>query len=157
MPQGEKSMAERVQFDFMLQNVNLLYLGLKVLILLDQTYVSRFWTQFEAWLSMQKPSASGLTPAQDEDGVPRRFHIVPIHSANDKLAESLEDTWAVRTPEQATKVLENKDVTVTNKSDKDKQLPKLLEMHKEVQEAFKTAPPSGAQGSVVYDATSSLD
>jgi len=121
MPQGEKSMAERVQFDFMLQNVNLLYLGLKVLILLDQTYVSRFWTQFEAWLSMQKPSASGLTPAQDEDGVPRRFHIVPIHSANDKLAESLEDTWAVRTPEQATKVLENKDVTVTNKSDKDKQ------------------------------------
>ena len=43
MPQGKKSPAERVQFEFMLQNVNLLYLGLKVLILLDQTYVSRFW------------------------------------------------------------------------------------------------------------------
>ena len=33
--------------------VNMLYLGTTVLILLDLSYVSRFWTQFEAWLSMQ--------------------------------------------------------------------------------------------------------
>lgn len=44
MPQGtNKTPAEKVQFDFMLENVNLLYLGLKVLILLDGSYVSRFW------------------------------------------------------------------------------------------------------------------
>ena len=45
MPQGKKSPAERVHFENMLHNVNLLYLGLRVLILLDKTYVSRFWTQ----------------------------------------------------------------------------------------------------------------
>ena len=66
---------------------------------------------------MQAPSTSGLTPAQDEE----RFSIMPIHSANDKLAESLKATWAERTPKEARKHLENRDVTVTNKSDKEKQ------------------------------------
>lgn len=36
-----------------LRTVNLLYLGTRVLVLADISYLSRFWTQFEAWLSMQ--------------------------------------------------------------------------------------------------------
>ena len=58
MPQGEKTAEEKVAFDKMLSNVNMLYLGTTVLILLDLSYVSRFWTQFEAWLGMQM-----LTPS----------------------------------------------------------------------------------------------
>ena len=35
--------AEKVDFKMMLQNVNMLYLGVKVLILLDLSYLGRFW------------------------------------------------------------------------------------------------------------------
>ena len=60
--------------------VNMLYLGTQVLILLDLSYVSRFWTQFEAWLSMQFATPNGLRSAV---GNPRneRHHIVAIQSA----------------------------------------------------------------------------
>ena len=57
----------------MLLNVNYLYLSMPVLILLDLSYQSRFWTQFEAWLSMQcVHSETGklepaLTPLRDHE------------------------------------------------------------------------------------------
>ena len=41
MPQGKRTLAEKVRFKWMLQNVNLLYLGCRVIILLDLSYVSR--------------------------------------------------------------------------------------------------------------------
>ena len=84
---------------------------------------------------MQTPSARGLTPAEDED----RFDIVPIYRANDELAQSLKADWAGRTPKKAREVLESKDISVTNKSDKDKQLPKLIELHQEVVTGFQSA------------------
>ena len=37
----------------MLPNINLLYLFCGVLILLDLSYMSRFWTQLEAFLSLR--------------------------------------------------------------------------------------------------------
>lgn len=43
MPQGERTPAEQVAFKHMLTHVNLLYLGLSVLVLLDLSYMSRFW------------------------------------------------------------------------------------------------------------------
>ena len=43
MPQGERTPAEKVEFVHMLQNINVLYLSLSVLILLDLSYISRFW------------------------------------------------------------------------------------------------------------------
>ncbi len=39
---------EKQMFKNCLPNINLLYLGGSVLILLDRLYMSRFWTQFEA-------------------------------------------------------------------------------------------------------------
>ena len=65
MPQGERTKLEKIEFSHMLRNVNLLYLGMRVLILLDLSYMSRFWTQFEAWLSMQQCTTRGLVPAPD--------------------------------------------------------------------------------------------
>lgn len=42
MPQGrKKTLAERTTFAFMLKNINYLYLGMHVLILLDVSYPSR--------------------------------------------------------------------------------------------------------------------
>ena len=47
MPQGEKTATEKADFKRMLDQVNLLYLGTSVLVLVDLSYPSRFWTQFE--------------------------------------------------------------------------------------------------------------
>jgi hypothetical protein len=45
MPQGkDRTRIEKVQFKWMLRNVNIIYLGCSVLILLDLSYLSRFWT-----------------------------------------------------------------------------------------------------------------
>ena len=95
MPQDERTAADQpdtrtptelVDFKWMLKNVNMLYLGMSVLILLDLSYVSRFWTQFEAWLSMQRIGRDGLHPALENE---RRCEVVPIVNANSIMAASL--------------------------------------------------------------------
>ena len=47
---SNKSAEDKVEFGQMLANINLLYLGCYVLILMDRTYMSRFWTSFEVCL-----------------------------------------------------------------------------------------------------------
>ena len=104
------------------REVNLLYLGASVLILLDLSYTSRFWTSYEAWLSMQEPTAKGSRPAPPEK---KRHTIVPIYNASELLGRVLEETWANKTPDEAMPVHSRPDVTVTNESDKVVQLGKL--------------------------------
>ncbi len=66
MPQGrDKTLSESAEFQEMLPNINLLYLTCSVLILMDRSYMNRFWTQFEAYLSMRAITSDGLTNAQD--------------------------------------------------------------------------------------------
>ena len=43
MPQGERNEQKKQDFLRMLRQVNLLYLGCHVLVLLDLSYLSRFW------------------------------------------------------------------------------------------------------------------
>ena len=43
MPQQPRSPQEDDKFTTMLTSVNVIFLGMKVLILLDMSYVSRFW------------------------------------------------------------------------------------------------------------------
>ena len=45
LPQGDLTPEEKAEFVRMLREINLLYLGSTVLILLDLSYLSRFWTQ----------------------------------------------------------------------------------------------------------------
>ena len=45
LPQGTRTEEEQREFDKTLQQVNLLYVGLRVLVLVDLQYPSRFWTQ----------------------------------------------------------------------------------------------------------------
>ena len=116
----------------------MLYLGTQVLILLDLSYVSRFWTQFEAWLSMQFATPSGLKSAVGTRNT--RHHIVAIQNAaaqSELYTKALVDNWAEKTPEQAFEFLSKPDVTVTNQSDKDGQLPKIKSLGETVQGAFK--------------------
>jgi hypothetical protein len=97
----------------------MLYLGTQVLILLDLSYVSRFWTQFEAWLSMQFATPDGLKSAIGNTHNERQ-HIVAIQNAaaqSDTFTKMLIDQWATKSPQQAFEFLSKPDVTVTNQSD----------------------------------------
>ena len=116
----------------------MLYLGTTVLILLDLSYVSRFWTQFEAWLSMQFATPNGLKSAIGT--VNARHHVVCIQNAASQAelyTKALVDNWATKTPLEAYEFLSKPDVTVTNQSDKEGQLPKIKSLGTTVQTAFK--------------------
>ena len=122
MPQGNRSPSQKLHFVWMLKNVNLLYLGCSVLILLDISYLSRFWTQMEAWLSMQLGGTDGLAPAAESM---RRCAIECLHTATEATRRDLIQMWASRTPEEAYRLLSQPDVQVTNQSDKTTQLEKV--------------------------------
>jgi hypothetical protein len=100
MSQGERrTPAEKVQFKWMLQNVNLLYLGSRVLCLVDISYLSRFWTQFEAWLAMQLGTSAGLRPARASN---TRCSIVCLHNATAGSEDvKLRTMWGGVTPAAA--------------------------------------------------------
>ena len=59
----------------------------------------------------------------------RRCVIECIHNANEYTKLGLIDMWSNKTPEEAHEILSKPDVTVTNQSDKDAQLPKLLKLN----------------------------
>ena len=82
---------------------------------------------------MQSPSIAGLRPAKPEE---RRFDVVPIHGASKHMGEALRLMWADRTPTEAHALLKEPDVVVTNQSDKDVQLRKLLELDEEIRQVM---------------------
>ena len=135
MPQGKRTSAETSSFLLMLKHVNMLYLGTTVLILLDISSISRFWTQFEAWCSMQRLAPNGLASAVGT--VEERHSIRCVHSAESGIDDiRLVRMWAQKTPTEAYTTLSKPDVSVTNQSDKETQLPKILELDKQVKDAF---------------------
>ena len=122
MPQGgaRRTRAEEVEFRALLPNVNLLYLACSVLIVMDASYASRFWTLYESWLAMQRVTPEGLAPGGD------RAAIACVHNADVAYdAARLRAVWATRTPAEAHAVLARPDVLVTNAGDKDAQLARL--------------------------------
>ncbi len=122
----------------------MLYLGTTVLILFDLSYFSRFWTNYEAWLSMQFATPDGLKSAVGTKYA--RHLIVCIQSAAgqaEPYTKALTDQWATKTPQQAFDLLSKPDVTVTNQSDKQGQLPKIMALDATVRGAFQAV---GARG-----------
>ena len=134
MPQGERDEEEERFFLKHLSQVNLLYLGCTVLVMLERSYMGRFWTMFEAWLSMQKPSKDGLVSAPEQE---RRVRIVMLHEASEKLKDALIDEWGSSdcTAIKAYDKLSKPDVQVTNTSDKWAQLPKIIELDAKFRDA----------------------
>jgi len=125
MPQHPRRPGEQVEFDHMLWRMDWLFLRSNVLILLDISYLSRFWTQFEAWLSMQRLTPNGFEPERDPT---RRCVIRTLHNANARLEKFLVDLWSLRTPQQACAILAAPDVLVTNQKDKDSQIQKIMDI-----------------------------
>lgn len=81
--------------------------------------MSRFWTQYEAWLSMMDISEDGLVAAAATDG---RCTIKAIHDAPSALVVALQQEWKDSTPERTHEKLSHPDVSVTNMRDKQLQV-----------------------------------
>uniref|UniRef100_A0A6T8Z4W3 Heterokaryon incompatibility domain-containing protein n=1 Tax=Haptolina ericina TaxID=156174 RepID=A0A6T8Z4W3_9EUKA len=134
MPQGERTKEEQEAFNLMLGNINLLFLGASVLILLDMSYCSRFWTQFEAWTGFQEVDSDGVLRSAPEDN--RRCFIECIHNANEYTKLGLIEMWSNKTPEEAYNILSRDDVSVTNQKDKEAQLPKIKTFKEHVHQTW---------------------
>ena len=146
---------EKAEFELMLSLIVDLYLTAHVLILLDSSYASRFWTLTEAWCSMQTATPEGLSISQmsHAEGLgasdatelrtphahagPERYTIACIHNASDAHGEALRQLLATKTPSQMVQVLMRQDVFLTNQKDKKAMLPKIQEMDEHVKKTFK--------------------
>ena len=89
----------------------------------------RFWTQFEAWLSLQAVTEQGLAPAEEDE---RRCAVEPTWNATVADGRRVMQMWQNKTPEEAHDLLSLPDVTVTNAKDKGVQLKKLVALNEEV-------------------------
>ena len=103
--------------------------------------VTRFWTQFEAWLALQAMTSQGLHGVLNTAGQKKRYSIVGVLTANTKeridlLATQIEDMWGTATAEVAYKNLKHKNITVTSQKDKEIHLPKIKLLNEDVKLAF---------------------
>lgn len=99
---------------------------------------------------MQMATAEGLRPAGDSES--QRCHITCIHAANDDAKRMLVNMWSHKSPPEALKLLASKDVSVTNESDKQQQLPKLRLVNDQVRSVMGRGGRGGGGGG--GDATS---
>jgi len=125
----ERTPAQKETFKRQLANVNLLYLGASVLILMDASYLSRFWTQFEAYLSMKtvqfdpRTNAQAIAPAARHE---KRWTTKCIHNASAEFeGKHVEHKWWRADQDMAMLILERPDTIVTNAKDKKVQLERL--------------------------------
>jgi hypothetical protein len=150
----QRTAIDNMLFKWQLANCNWLYLGCSVLALVDLSYQSRFWTQFELWLSLQTTTPDGLVPAalRNTQGLGTREHMWPVHSATPDLAEKLQQMWHKLTPAEAHKVLNAPDVHVTNQSDKEGQLARILKLDEDVRAALGDASAASSSATPVLGA-----
>ena len=134
----QKNDFDKLYFKMMINQggVNLIYLGAYVLSIANALYIQRFWTQFEAWLSMQRTTERGLSSAVGSPSE-RRYKVVGVLNAKTDIQRlQIEDMWGTATPEEAHDKLKRNDVTVTNQKDKEFFLPKIKAINRAVMLAF---------------------
>ena len=88
---------------------------------------------------MQTASADGLHGAGHHRGSGQKAYrctIKTLHNAPGSFKKTLVEMWGSKTAQEAHATLSKRDVEVTNKSDKDKQLPKLLKLDEMVRGVF---------------------
>ena len=135
MPQGDdRTPEEKAEFQLMLSPISDLIMTAHVLILLDGSYASRFWTLTEAWMAMQTATPEGLRPATEAE---RRYTITCIHTATETTASGLVALVSEKTHEEMYHVLNRPGVNVTNAKDKEAMLPVLRKINEHVIEAFR--------------------
>ena len=129
LPQHPRSPTEELHFRTSLSQIYLLFLGTCVLILGDAQYNSRFWTSYEAWLSMRMMTAEGLVEAS---GTPRCAVVGLFPLDSDTAKHLIEGMWKDAKPDQAYDQLNVAAIYVTNGRDKEEQLMVLLNLDDKV-------------------------
>ena len=84
---------------------------------------ARAQTQFEAFLSMRQVTPDGLSST---DTHTQRCTVVCIHNAPEDFSTTIVRMWGHKSVLEAVEILKRPDVRVTNLSDKEVQLEKLL-------------------------------
>lgn len=98
----------------------------------------RSWTQFEAYIAMRMPSVRGLTNAPNEN---RWTAEVPYSTdSTAQMKAALKAEWLVCSVERAHEKLSSQDIDVTNKTDKEIMLPKLLALDEQVRNMMRKRP-----------------
>jgi len=151
---------DQLYFKQALQLVNLLYLFLPVLVMLDADYGSRFWCNYESFLATHSFDGKQLVTSGTA-----HISIACLGSyarntpkVQQKQKELLVDSWTDATVDEAFDILGGQDIKVTNQSDKDEQLLRLRALETLLQEVFSHIPvevqqrsparvPSGTQAS----------
>jgi hypothetical protein len=132
---ARRSKDDEAYFRQALEHLYLLFLGARVLILLDKAYQSKFWTSFEFWLSLQVPSAvEGLTSSARWN---RRDFVLPMLNADWHDVAALRSQWGGKSPGEAFRKLAGEDIAVTNQRDKEQQLAKLRDLPEKMMEICK--------------------
>ena len=125
---------EKEEFGVMLKNVNTLYLGCHVLILVDGSSMSRFWPILETWLAMQELTPSGLKPSSSSDRYTIQFILTAVTQG---LKEgNIEGMLKYKSPEEMFQMLDKPDIAVTNQKDKLVQLAKVKKINASVVMVF---------------------
>lgn len=114
------TMQEESYFLATLNKLYLLFLGVRVLVVVDQQYIGRFWPCYESWLSLRAIGKYlGLEQAQPWEV---RVDFWPTMTCSKSQAEVSKMQWLRKTPEQAFAELSSDDILVTNHKDKQGQL-----------------------------------
>jgi len=145
----DRSSQDRADFDRMLKSIGDLYLSMRVLILLDLSYVGRFWTLFEAWCAMQTITATGLKTAAEHE---RRFAIACILNAPSSHEATLIELLATKSLSEARTMLEQPDIVVTNAKDKVQMLGFLGSIEAHVKDLYKLGSSVSAQEKLFAEA-----
>lgn len=127
----KKNAFETLYFQAMINHggVNLIYLGAFVLSIVNSLYIQRFWTQFEYLLATRTVTCVGFQTSYDRSFV-RCIQSLKSSTAEQKAA--LQKKWTNVATAVAVAILGEKDVTVTNQSDKEFLLGKLPDLEVEL-------------------------
>ena len=98
-------------------------------------------------MAFQEIDSHGVLRCAPESN--RRCTIECIHNANEYTKLGLIDMWSNKTPEEAYTILKSEDVSVTNKKDKELQLPILQKFKESVQKTWRAAVESGEMEAVL--------
>ena len=151
----DRTPVELVEFSSMLSCIADLYLTTKVLILLDNSYVGRFWTMMEAWCAMQVTTPQGVRACESDEE--KRYTIKCIWNADEEFdTPKLIKKLSTKTPQEVFEILSSPDVVLTNAKDKVLMLPVVEKTNEHVKELFERAADLTAQGKLEEAFTSRM-
>lgn len=118
-----------------------IFLGATVIIFFETQYMGRFWPSVESWMATKNATKDGLVPSQaTKEETLRRVIVAGVQSTageDDRSKKMIIDRWHGLNTRAAIEKLGNKDILVTNESDKTANLDVLKSLDNKVKEFIK--------------------